>query len=933
MPRLQCPAEGEPDAVVDDAAEGGEAELEPGVEPRAFEGEAGPGEIGEDVEEVLPDERGEEEPVVEGRAPADEPPLPRFAPQPRHQRPHHQLHHQAHPHLRGHLEGAQFHQAAAPGGGVGGMELVDAELRAVRVAGEIDEEIAEQPVDEPRGRPATRRAAGSAHLVDGDLQLVEALVPRLVDPRGLAGGSDESAREQVREGGMVVPVGDQARQQVGPAEERALGDGRAAEHQVVAATGADVPAVEFELLRHEPAGPRLLVERCAKGDQLAPRPDRGHVDLDHAGIGGDGEPPEQRPVGRWVALEHHRAPHRHGDLLHLPHQLQPVADRHVVVRPLRLGQRRQEEVHPPATHLDDQCRAHDSSARGRRPLFGPGEERHGQAQPGGRVTRHQFHPAPHRPITRPPAHHAATAEARQRKDGGDRRGGRRPRPRLVRRQHRGGIDTQRRGQPAENSDRVGGRGRTGQWAVIRQEIAAGPHRLPVGPPHHLQRPPRQRLAGVPLPLRLQEHPAASQPVEEPPRQGSGLRPLLGAQRRGVPLRTVEIVCRHVGRLPAGGEPYAPGLEGGIDGPPEGVDPLPGTVGEGARRPRGFGHARHAHREREVGATGLHEPGHRRGTHRIGSGRQGNVPLGGEQSAGGVEAHPPGARQEHLRPGMEVGEILVGTDRSRERLLVGSELHEVAGAEAGRETELARQRHQQPRRVAATPPGARERFLRGLHPRLHAHGVFDRLLDRPVEGHEHVDRPRGPARREAGEEGVDLRAAGGWGEGGRQFRRQPRLVGERIAFHLGLEEEVEGVDRHQVGHEIDGQHQLAHRLREHQPGEMVALRILLPVEEMVRGRDGEAVAADPRAAVGGGPQPDHVRGEPHRPVEGVARAVLEGDADRHGGGLPRRRHGPRAGVVAKKVSWIPSLAALSWAWKVSMKRCSPPSAPRISSMWA
>ena len=50
---------------------------------------------------------------------------------------------------------------------------------------------------------------------------------------------------------MVLPVGDQAAQQVGPAQERAVGRRRAAEHDVVAAAGAGVPAVEHELLGAE----------------------------------------------------------------------------------------------------------------------------------------------------------------------------------------------------------------------------------------------------------------------------------------------------------------------------------------------------------------------------------------------------------------------------------------------------------------------------------------------------------------------------------------------------------------------------------------------------------------------------------------------------------------------------------------------------------
>ena len=60
---------------------------------------------------------------------------------------------------------------------------------------------------------------------------------------------------------MVVPVADQAAQQIRPPQERAVRRRRAAEDDVVAAAGAGVAAVEHELLGAEPRLPRLFVER------------------------------------------------------------------------------------------------------------------------------------------------------------------------------------------------------------------------------------------------------------------------------------------------------------------------------------------------------------------------------------------------------------------------------------------------------------------------------------------------------------------------------------------------------------------------------------------------------------------------------------------------------------------------------------------------
>ena len=64
--------------------------------------------------------------------------------------------HQAHARVRRHLEGADLDQAEPAGRAVGRVELVDAELGAVGVAGDVDQQVAEQPVDQPR----LRRLAG-----------------------------------------------------------------------------------------------------------------------------------------------------------------------------------------------------------------------------------------------------------------------------------------------------------------------------------------------------------------------------------------------------------------------------------------------------------------------------------------------------------------------------------------------------------------------------------------------------------------------------------------------------------------------------------------------------------------------------------------------------------------------------------------------------
>ena len=89
--------------------------------------------------------------------------------------------------MRRHLEGAELEQAQASGRRVGRIQLVDRELGAVRVAGQVGQQVAQQPVDEPRQRFVLAELVLARELLERDLELVEAVVARLVDARRLAG--------------------------------------------------------------------------------------------------------------------------------------------------------------------------------------------------------------------------------------------------------------------------------------------------------------------------------------------------------------------------------------------------------------------------------------------------------------------------------------------------------------------------------------------------------------------------------------------------------------------------------------------------------------------------------------------------------------------------------------------------------------------------
>ena len=79
------------------------------------------------------------------------------------------------------------------------------------VAGDIDEEVAIEAVNEPQGRgfPGAGRAG------QRDFEFIELIVPCLIDARRLACRPNEEAREKIRERGMPLPIEHQALEQVG----------------------------------------------------------------------------------------------------------------------------------------------------------------------------------------------------------------------------------------------------------------------------------------------------------------------------------------------------------------------------------------------------------------------------------------------------------------------------------------------------------------------------------------------------------------------------------------------------------------------------------------------------------------------------------------------------------------------------------------------
>ena len=258
----------------------------------------------DDVRDVGLDPPRQQEAVVQLGAPADERPAVRLGPEARDQRAHEQRLDERHLRVRRHLEAAQLDDAEAPGLRAGVEQLVDAELGAVGVAGEVGEQVAQQAVHLPRRRRACRRQP--IHLRERDLELVERLVASLVDARRLARRADEAPGEEVGQRRVVLPVRDQAAQQVGPAQEGAVGRRGATEREVAAAAGSRMGAVGRELLAREAGLTGVGGERRRALHELRPRPAGVDVDLDDAGVRRDRELHEAPVARHRVALDDDR---------------------------------------------------------------------------------------------------------------------------------------------------------------------------------------------------------------------------------------------------------------------------------------------------------------------------------------------------------------------------------------------------------------------------------------------------------------------------------------------------------------------------------------------------------------------------------------------------------------------------------------------------
>jgi hypothetical protein len=116
--------------------------------------------------------------------------------------------------------------------------------------------------------------------------------------------------------------------------------------------------------------------------------------------------------------------------------------------------------------------------------------------------------------------------------------------------------------------------------------------------------------------------------------------------------------------------------------------------------------------------------------------------------------------------------------------------------------------------------------------------------------------------------------------GRQFALQVGIVFERQFFGLGFEEKVERVLHRHVGDQVDRDFKPLDRIGEHDAGLIIAVRVLLPIDEVALGLNLERIAQYGGARVRRRAQPDDLRSHLRLAVVDVAGAVIKRGVDAH-----------------------------------------------------
>ncbi len=312
---------------------------------------------------------------------------------------------------------------------------------------------------------------------------------------------------------------------------------------------------------------------------------------------------------------------------------------------------------------------------------------------------------------------------------------------------------------------------------------------------------------------------------------------------------------------------------------QGIDLFPLVLGVRKGGAGRFVDAFHRHLVLHRGFAFAGATGNGCGTARARRAGKRDVSFACEESGSGVETDPSRTRKIDFRPGVKIRKIDFGATGAVEAFLIGLELDEVAGNEAGGEPHATEDVYKHPCGIAAGSGAFFQSLLWRLHAGFHADFILHCLLRGRVKLDEDVNRAPGffpkvidavghPAARV-----LDFQK-------GVKFPCGFLVVGKRIVLSLFLKKEVEGVVNSHLDNEIHLHVEALHLFIKDDASKIVSLRVLLPIDEMVSGADLQRVCEHPCLRMGGRSETDDMRSVLHEPVILVTCAVVQGDVNGH-----------------------------------------------------
>ena len=265
--------------------------------------------------------------------------------------------------------------------------------------------------------------------------------------------------------------------------------------------------------------------------------------------------------------------------------------------------------------------------------------------------------------------------------------------------------------------------------------------------------------------------------------------------------------------------------------------------------------------------------------------QRHMAFAGQQARGGVKANPASAGQIDFRPGMQIGEIVVGASRAIQRYNIGLELDQIARDKARGQAEMAQDVDQQPARIPAGALAIAQRFLGRPDAGFEANDIVHHALQMGVQiGHEGDGVFRTLV--EPIKELLQQRAGRLWLHIDRQIVAQILGILEWPGLAALLDEEVERIiDRH-VGDQVDLDLEFGHRLGKHEARLEIAIGVLLHIDEVQARADPQGMAEHLGFGMRCRLQANDLRLQRDRAVIFVVGQMIDGGFDRHAASVAR-----------------------------------------------